>query len=318
MRNWRIHKMKPKDALAFTVVMICFCSVSAGYDVPEQWRYPDLELPGRTAKLFAPGLIRHLAHSSPTFTVDGKTMFWSVVGENGGPRKILFAQYGNGEWSEQRVASFSGRYHDDQPFISYDGTKLYFASKRPPEEGGTEKLRIWVTGRLGHRWGKPVPVGESIGFWTPTVTRSGTLYFLGMIEGYESKGYTRSEGIFRSEAINGKYMEAELLPEIINQRNSLDWCPYISADESYLIFSSDRDGGYGSGDLYITFRNKRGQWSQPVNLGQKINTDKQERFPGVSPDGKYLFFTRWYGPPNYHDLYWISADIINDMRNKIR
>lgn len=49
-------------------------------------------------------------------------------------------------------------------------------------------------------------------------------------------------------------------------------------------------------------------------MGSSINTNKQERFPGVSPDGKYLFFTRWYSDPYYHDLYWVDAQIINDLK----
>ena len=58
----------------------------------------------------------------------------------------------------------------------------------------------------------------------------------------------------------------------------------------------------------------KGKWKEPVNMGKSINTDRQERFPGVSPDGKYLFFTRWHSSPYYHDLYWVDAGIIDDLK----
>jgi hypothetical protein len=56
--------------------------------------------------------------------------------------------------------------------------------------------------------------------------------------------------------------------------NSLqtDWAPYIAPDESYFIFCSFRAGGFGSGDLYISFKQKDGSWGKVINMGDKINT----------------------------------------------
>ncbi len=59
-----------------------------------------------------------------------------------------------------------------------------------------------------------------------------------------------------------------------------------------------------------------GSWTDAINLGITINTGKQERFPSLSPDGKYLFFTRWVAPGN-EDVMWVSAEIINRIRKKI-
>ena len=272
--------------------------------------------PGKTAQLFAPEIIRHLAHSSPTFTPDGKEIFWSTVSENNKPRTIYHIKYENNNWSAPKVAPFSGNYHDDHPFISYDGQKLYFASKRPKILNGPQENDIWISDRTDQGWGEPKPIDKLIGFWTPSVTRTGTIYFLDIIEEFEAKGFINRAGIFRSELINGEYSAPEFLSEKINKKDSQNWCPFIAPDESYLIFSSDREGGFGSGDLYICFRDENNEWKKPINMGESINTAKQERFPGVSPDGKYLFFTRWFAPPNHHDLYWIDADIINELKEQ--
>jgi hypothetical protein len=54
-------------------------------------------------------------------------------------------------------------------------------------------------------------------------------------------------------------------------------------------------------------------------MGELINTRTQERFPGLSPDGKYLFFTRGirWTPPDYdHDIFWVSAGIIEKLKAK--
>jgi hypothetical protein len=50
-------------------------------------------------------------------------------------------------------------------------------------------------------------------------------------------------------------------------------------------------------------------------MPETINSEFQERFPLVSPDGKYLFFTRW-NPKHDHDVYWVSAEVIQEMRDE--
>lgn len=248
--------------------------------------------------------------AAPRFHRMARKFIWSTVG--GGEaetRKIYFVQFIDGKWTEAQIAPFSGKFHDDQPFFSTDGRQLVFASKRPKAPAEEPNLGIWRMNRSEKGWTEPQLI---VGFWTPSLTRNGTMYFLDI-----KMGYKQNCGIFRSEYVDGKYNSPEFLPQCINQEDAADWCPFIAPDESYLIFSSDRAGGYGSGDLYISFRDENGGWQEPINLGAPINTERQERFPGVSPDGKYLFFTRHLKPPYYHDLYWVSANCIENLR-KIR
>ncbi|MBN1363231.1 MAG: PD40 domain-containing protein [Syntrophaceae bacterium] len=101
----------------------------------------------------------------------------------------------------------------------------------------------------------------------------------------------------------------ELLPPTINAPgDNLNWTPFIAPDESCLIFCSN-------GDLYICFRKPDGSWTDRVNLGEPINSKERERFPVVSPDGKYLFFTRWT-PDHDEDVFWVSAGIIGKLKAK--
>jgi len=115
------------------------------------------------------------------------------------------------------------------------------------------------------------------------------------------------------------YPGAENLGAGINTAHGDD-LPYIAPDESYLIFASDRPGGYGGRDLYVSYRSDA-RWSVPQNLGPAINTAAWELYPSVSPDGRYLFLTRRPGgwdATDDSDIYWIRVTIIERLRSSAR
>ena len=144
----------------------------------------------------------------------------------------------------------------------------------------------------------------------PRVASNGTLYFLAKAPG----GMRHDYGIYRAELINGEYAKPELLPRSINLPPFLNWSPFIAPDESYLLFSSNRNSGPDDwGDLYISRRQPDSSWTDPVSLGEPVNTEMQEVFPGLSPDGKYLFFCR-YTPGRKNDVYWVDAASIPALR----
>jgi Tol biopolymer transport system component len=128
------------------------------------------------------------------------------------------------------------------------------------------------------------------------------------------EGPYNSIGIYRAEFINGEYAKPEPLPRSINKEDFLNWTPFIAPDESYLLFSSNRHNPEkDAGDLYISYRSSDGSWSEPLNIGAPVNTIDQERFPMLSPDGKYLFFTR--PTAEYHqDVFWVSAKTIKHLK----
>ena len=79
-----------------------------------------------------------------------------------------------------------------------------------------------------------------------------------------------------------------------------------------MIFCSDRPGGYGKADLYVTFRKGAGSGTEPVNMGQKVNSPYSEYIPSVSPDGRYFFFTT--DRAGNRDIYWVDTKIIERLR----
>ena len=94
---------------------------------------------------------------------------------------------------------------------------------------------------------------------------------------------------------------------------SKDRDPTISADGLSLVFSSNRDGGSGGADLWMTRRATiDGPWSEPVNLGPTINSDKSDNQPEISADGRSLLFcsTRDYGD---YDIYQAEVHPVVDL-----
>ncbi|MBI5326301.1 MAG: PD40 domain-containing protein [Ignavibacteriae bacterium] len=78
--------------------------------------------------------------------------------------------------------------------------------------------------------------------------------------------------------------------------------PSLSADGSILLFSSDRPGGVGDVDLYISSRKNDGTWTEPVNLGKEINTPKADIAPMISPDGYLYYASKGFGGDSTYDI----------------
>jgi hypothetical protein len=148
---------------------------------------------------------------------------------------------------------------------------------------------------------------------------------------------TRESYIYRSRLVDGEYAEPERLGPNVNSTAS-QYNAFIAPDESYIIIcSSLREDGTGRDDYFIVFRDEDDNWSTPINMGERINTERGAEFsPYVSPDGKYFFFmairsspveplpallTADYlrdihaGPYNSSvNVYWVDAGFIGELR----
>jgi ankyrin repeat protein len=270
--------------------------------------------PGATPEVFARGIVStdDLEHSAPSFSPDGNEVYWRVSRRTGPANKERLAfnitmRREHGRWSHPRRGPF-----DSQLVFSVDGRRAYFSSPPHSETAPRQPIvDVWCSEREGESWSEPkcldllVRYPELRSVRLATVSRKGTLY----LEAY-APGPLNDSGIYRCELINGKYAKPELLPRSINLPPFLNWTPFISPDESYLLFSSNRrDPDHDAGDLYLSRHLADGSWTEPVSLGDPVNSNRQERFPLLSPDGKYLFFTR-PTPGHDQDVYWVDAATI--------
>ncbi len=270
--------------------------------------YLGQKTPGTMPERFAPGIVSTEKNElNSVFSADGSEFYYAI---QTGQMKwvIMVMKRVNDRWSKGAPASFSGQYSDVDLFITADGKKLFFCSNRPLEKNGAEKkdFDIWVVERDGDDWSKPkhmgAPVNSGESEFYPSLTKDGTLYF--QSQRPDSRG---SKDIYRSRPVDGKYKKIENVGDVINSE-LFEGDVLIAPDEDYMIYSVDRPDGFGRGDLYISFRAENDVWTTPKNMGDRINSEYNENCPILSPDGKFLFFTR------NDDIYWLDASVIQDFR----
>jgi hypothetical protein len=263
--------------------------------------------PGIQAELFAPGIIPRDLHSVAVFAPDGTRVYWKEMDPTS--KHLSFSTLIDDRWTVPRAVSLGSAFFDaDAPCFSADGQKLFFTSWRPVKwvRPLPNKERIWYVEKRRRGWLKPSPVSEAVNamdiHWQMSVTASGGLYFA-------------SEGdIYGSPFIDGQHATPEKLEAPINS-DFREGTPFIALDESYLIFGSSRpNDSQGMDDLYVSFGLADGSWSDVVNLGPEVNSDAQELYPTVSPDGNYLFFLS--SKSGTYDVYWIDAQIIDQLKPK--
>ncbi|NQU85529.1 MAG: PD40 domain-containing protein [Mariniphaga sp.] len=263
------------------------------------------ELPvGKKVTEFAPGLITksETFERVVAFNPDGSELFFSTVEEGFSNQRILISKYVNGKWKEPEIAEFSKEYNCAEPFISPNGKQLFFVSNRPPGNGWD--FDIWMAQRINDGWSEPKRLNENIntneGEWHPAVSSRGDLYFASARKGGLGNG-----DLYIAKIENGNYSKSENIGAILNTEHN-EWDPYIDPKGRYIIFKSDRPGGYGHMDMYISLW-KNNKWSEPKNLGPLINTKYMDDTGDVTPDGKYLIFARrnnW----DFMNIYWIEFD----------
>ncbi len=345
--------------LCFVLLISCSGSVAppdAGAESPApRGPYLGQEPPGDVPELFAPGVVADIygEHSSAAFTNDGKDLFWTrqvrFRDEKGRRSRVVVAmhmQMKDGVWTEPDLAPFN---EDRWTFITYispDGDRVYFDRTRPADDGEGFVGGCWYAEKEGGVWGSPT-MFTALDEWDMDyskvqVASSGNIYFQSPYPKPALEHASWGVGFFVSRLEDGSYQEPQLLDESINGKSSLDYGFYVSPDEEFILFSSNRPGGYSDLDLYVSFRGEDGTWGDALNLGEKINAYSPggSDWPFLSPDGRYLFFMTNPKPDrgldfqnySYQELrelqvanlntggkiHWVSTDVIDELRRRAR
>ena len=188
--------------------------------------------------------------------------------------------------------------YDTSPSVSSDGLRLYFGSTRPGGQGNDD---LWVAKRatINDPWGEPVNLGPNVnsgrGEWCPSISADGLeLYF----ESNRPAGSGQSDlWLTTRREKDDDWGIPVNLGSVVNTSGA-DMSPNISSDGLMLFFWSDRPGGPGGYDIWVSTRPTRNEpWQKPMNLGSPVNTSYVECTPDISSDGLTLFFTAgsWAG-----------------------
>jgi len=261
---------------------------------------------------------------SPAISADGLTLYFRSM--RPGPhtpsiwRATRATKYDPWNTSVNSAALLNSGRYDNTPCISADGLTLYFSSGR---NGGHGNADIWVCTRetTERQWGAAKNLGELVNSlaeeWQPSVSADGLPLFFGSNRAGGYGDYDMYVTMRPSRSV--PWGPAENLGPTVNHER-LDGNPNISADGLTLFFASDRPGGYGSQDLWMTTRvTTEDPWTEPVNLGPRVNSSATEAEPSISADGQTLYFSDWPdlrpGGFGEADLWQVSIEPMVDFNN---
>ena len=198
--------------------------------------------------------------------------------------------------------------------ISADELSIYFESDR---SGGYGNADLWVATRTttDEEWGQSVNLGSVVNSSSqdnsPSISADGlSLYFSSNRSGTVGN---MDLWVSSRETTADDWGTPSNLGPVVNSSNA-DYMSHISADGLSLYFSSERPGGLGLRDLWMTTRaTTNDEWGEPINLGSTINTEFNERRMWISSDGLMLMFQsdrpRGFG---YAEIYMTTRTTTND------
>jgi peptidoglycan-associated lipoprotein len=191
-------------------------------------------------------------------------------------------------------------YSEYTPFITADERYLFFQSNRPDGVNNSGDFDLWYTENQvteGVPKFKPpanvgLPVNSAYFDGHPTLRRlpSGEyeMYFASFAE--EGRPGPQLTNVYYTIFKDGKWSQP--MPVVEINTDFHDRMPSISQDGHYLFFSSDRPGGFGRDDIWVSeydFAAKR--WGKPRNAGRTINTPASEVTPAIHSDNITLYFS---------------------------
>jgi L-ascorbate metabolism protein UlaG (beta-lactamase superfamily)/precorrin-6B methylase 2 len=252
-------------------------------------------------------------HGQLAFSSDGQDIFWSAMLRDGPEQTIFHSAFDGKTLSRPDVAPFAAASGNGGPAFSADGQRLFFnAMLLPAGDSSKPRTAICYIERSGSGWTKPRPIEATVDTLMTkgqvTVARSGNVYFSGRVL------TEKMPGIYLCRYSDGTYWPPEKLGGPLGSV-ALLVDPWIDPDERFLLVSCPgQDGPPMLTDIGISYRQADGSWSQPVRLGGSVNTPAFERFPSLSPDGRYLFFIRSLSQQFVGDqahFYWVDASVLD-------
>lgn len=253
-------------------------------------------LPAPTPQLFAPGVVSTDAREyGIAFTPSGTVAYFTRrLRQRRAGAQILVTRFVEGAWTEPELAPFSTD-RDEAPFITADGERMLFSSRRFVTGSLDRSPNIWVMERTSDGWSDPSPLegvvnqprGEIDDFTTgsemgPVLLADGSLLY-----------WTAADPEWGNDVYvadpdpSGAFMNPR--PLRLNSYGD-ESNPAMSPGGRYLVFQAYRDArGVGEQDLYVVERTAYG-WSDPWLLPEPINSERSDGYPSFSPDGRYFFF----------------------------
>jgi hypothetical protein len=291
--------MKNRFAIIGTLVALLTALPSVAVDTATPPPYMGQEPPGFVPKVFAPGVPGGIKRAL-CLTQDGRECYFNAPATAPRSSQIMVTRYEQGAWTPPVRAPFSDETSYGPALADNDRT-LYF---------NRGKFTIWRVRRSSAEAGvtawsepevMPAPVNtapDATNNVSCKVSSLGNMWICSWRPG----GLGQCD-IWKLRGADGQFSEPTT-PTILNSKGS-DCTAVPGPDERYVVLRTNARKGFGQGDLFVSFADGSGGWTKPRNLGPTINTANWEDAPYLSPDNKYLFFTR--SSDQDGNLYWVSV-----------
>lgn len=282
------------------LIPILFFFVNVLLSVEGQEQTHDLfsDAPGEEPKIFGEGVVsvKDRYEYALSISPDGNQILFKANDING----HYTLNKVDGKWNNPSELKFRDpSFWEYEAFFNSSGDKIYFTS-RDSEESGANHFYYAEKTESGWSEGKflDTRINRTQVMWC-TFTADDTMYYGNMLDFkiYSAKRTNRGFARPVNTGITGMH-------------------PTVAPDESFILFNSSRLGGQGRNDLFVVFRNDDNSWSEPQNLGSQINTDVSETCPTLSPDGNFLFFSRYNDLNGKSNIYWVDTSVIETIRPK--
>ncbi len=215
-------------------------------------------------------------------------------------RRITQAQYGAElvknpirVFIDNMGTSINSTLPEYSPIITADESTLFFTARHENTTGGAKDPTdfkyfedIYISYNKDNVWSPSINPGKPLNSETHDAT-------VGISpDGQTLLIYKGENGgdIYECKLDGNQWGKPERLSKQINT-NYHESGASFGPDGRTLYFVSDKPGGFGGSDIYVTKKNDKNKWTEPVNIGNVINTDMDEEGVFMHPDGKTLYFS---------------------------
>jgi outer membrane protein OmpA-like peptidoglycan-associated protein len=192
----------------------------------------------------------------------------------------------------------NSEYNEINPMISPDGKTLYFARISHPNNthGAKGSQDIWysdldaASGKWGPARRMGFPLNKDEYNCAYSITPDGnTMLIKGQYNNgnYETRGFSTS----KKTAAGWSPPQKMDIPSYVNMSKGQFDCGFMSADGKVLLMAFSEKKNSKEDDIYVSFRQKDGSWSKPMDIGSDVNTKFTETTPFLAPDGATLYFS---------------------------
>jgi hypothetical protein len=282
-----------KLSLLALLLLACTFDTSAA-----QEKYFGLTPPGIIPEIFAPGIVslEGRYEYGISFSPGLDEVYFTADIKNQGT-SIYFSKTENGLWTTPERANFTEdrMSAEMEPHVTFNGERVFFTAF------DSLGYKIWFADRLGGTWSKAEELNSPLNnnnVLYPTIAINGDLYYTNLSQ----------LKMYCSRYQDGTYSESLEL--------GIDYGlhGFIDPHRNFILLDAPKNNNSSRDrDIYVCFRKEDSSWTEPIHLGKQVNTIFNESCPSMSPDGKYLFFSRYNEAGGLPNIYWVSSEVIQSL-----